>query len=122
MREIKFRAWDKNKKKMIYDIQSVYDSGPGPCDSFKDFLECEGYEIMQYTGLKDTNDTEIYEGDVVLCDGYEWEIVWDENTACFNLETIHEDICATFDNYWSIEVEVIGSIYENPELLEEDEE
>lgn len=70
MREIKFRAWDRLKKRMI---QPCY------CEVFSDGLvaasEDDYYhntsskiELMQYTGLKDVNGKEIYEGDI-----FEWE-------------------------------------------------
>jgi hypothetical protein len=75
--------------------------------------------ILQYTGLKDKNGKEIYEGDVVLNGGfYKFVVSWNEKKAGF------EPFCDwTFiGEYSSIEttneIEVIGNIYENPELLE----
>jgi hypothetical protein len=59
MREIKFRAWDTNEGEMVSHEKIIYD----PDDWFIELLEGSTDDIlMQYTGLKDSNDIEIYEG------------------------------------------------------------
>lgn len=74
----------------------------------------------QCTGLKDANGNLIYEGDMLLLDPDDPYalVVWDKDVAMFCLE--QEDVCYTFDNcgYLPQEMEVIGNIHENPELLE----
>ena len=66
---IKFRAWDKEEKEMIYDVQNTYDftcNGSGAMEpSLKDVLEDKDrYEVMQFVNLHDFEDKELYTGDI----------------------------------------------------------
>lgn len=105
MREIKFRAWDR-KSKMWLEKFNVDLLNIGSLDTI---------ELCQYTGMKDTNGKEIYEGDIVL-----W-IDSKENKrqnkvffleGAFRLRNIYFELLE-----YGI-LEVIGNIYENPELLD----
>lgn len=71
--------------------------------------------IGQYTGLKDKNGTKIFEGDVVLLKGYDepYQVVFDE--SCF--QAYSDSVRYAMDNFYDYEIEVIGNIYDNPELL-----
>jgi len=72
MREIKFRAWDKDNNLMLYDIQAKQGY------LFRDFLNNPRFVVMQYTGLKDKAGTEIYEGDKLVnpVDNRIFEVRW----------------------------------------------
>lgn len=71
--------------------------------------------VGQYTGLKDKNGTKIFEGDIVLLKGDEepYQVVFDE--SCF--QVYNSSVCYVMDNFYDYEIEVIGNIYDNPELL-----
>ena len=121
MREIKFRAWCKCYDTMIFSEKYYTKRNFGYdfyCDStgFKD----DKHIIMQYTGLKDKNGKEIYEGDIVQ-DFQKFNADVKFMNGAFKY--CSSDGCPVeFLNIVSImedKLEVIGNIYENPELLRE---
>jgi len=112
-REIKFRAWDKRNERMI-DAHAC-------AVNFKHYIVDNTllFVPMQYTGLKDRIGKEIYEGDLINepeeygSTLYPWKVIWEDN-AFFGLEGYDYEAQLEWDKF-----EVIGNIYENPELLKE---
>lgn len=121
MREFKFRAWDKDNKEMVYQNADSPSFGTFKGEKYCTleevfFYEKESFDIMQYTGMKDKNGKEIYEGDIVKAkssDGREFvgHVMFGDGSFFIKNDTS--------SNYrWiDYEVEVIGNIHENPELL-----
>ena len=119
----KFRAWDKNTKKMN-GMAEIYRNRKQEIELLP---RDDDIIFMQSTGLYDKNGVEIFEGDILKCtsiDGRLWHetnVSWDSTIAGF---VIHKNIYeATSIGYLtdskSITVEIIGNIYQNPELSEE---
>ena len=121
MREIKFRAWDG--KKMIYGNEDEYDTWLIGMDNPTQICKWDGIcedilDLMQYTGLKDKEGKEIYEGDI--CKRDYWKCLYrvDWIGAGFQfvaVKSIDNDVEPTINSVKNFEV--IGNIMENPELL-----
>lgn len=137
MRELKFRAW--NGKKMQYQFDGITN-----CDTFKQgashslMVNIGGYhwgianwgkkvELMQYTGVKDSKDNEIYEGDIVeYYEGTRAEVIFkDGQFIAYDGNASSSDeaylLLSNFDNMFDdsvdLTIEVIGNIHDNKNLL-----
>ena len=166
MREIKFRAWDKKEKTMILFGSAETSSTSGfwgdGVDNYKiqferegetngynhdDFNESAAVDLMQYTGLKDKNGVEIYEGDIIMenvhyfVDNFkDASILGTDKNGKRTYERIEKKPMHIFldakkgwklrsdtynyespfwakDDVFFNKIEVIGNIYENPELI-----
>lgn len=139
MREIKFRVWNTLLKEYIpNDLVRLSPDGSFLFGSFS-YTGVEFYKyrddilngkniIEQYTGLKDKNGTEIYEGDIVQYhprhNGVPYRVYWANESAKFLIGrkgVVGQELSSVMYNLDTgrIALEVIGNIHENPELLEE---
>src|SRR5690606_39227855 len=118
MREIKFRAWDNEQKKMFYSKTEQFDDSL----NFRfGHFDTEEPVYMQFIGLYDKNGKEIYEGDLLKHPtGVVAEIKYENDVASFvAVYTKNDDIEMNHLNKKIIsKCEVVGNIYEDPELLE----
>ena len=116
----KLRAWDKQDERMSYgEVEYFDDSINYRFDHFWTSAD-EDVEFMQSTGLKDKNGIEVYEGDIVKCSrGCPHLIYWEKELGgtyiggmpAWYLSGLNEGYA------WTGTEEIIGNIYENPELL-----
>ena len=130
MRDIKFRCWDTENKQMLkvqeLDFEDTFYGGRLSIrtDQYNDYFDIEDMILMQYTGLKDKNGKEIYEGDIVkVFTSKKWrigKIIYEYSGFTIDVTNNKE---LEYGRTGIIEslIEVIGNIYDNPELLEKGE-
>lgn len=110
MRELKFRVYIPDHGKFSYFQLNDFDYSDR-------YLHQHSYPVQQYTGLKDKNGKEIYEGDIISGEFYDEEYNHAEtvkhevvfNNGAFNIAS---------RNWYKPTIEIVGNIFENPELLE----
>ena len=148
MREYKFRCWDTKNKEMLevqeLDYEDSYNGEPMiRTTMYNDYFDTEDMILMQYTGLKDKNGKEIYEGDIVT--GIDYPFIDEGKQNYIGIVVFYDDVASFGYEYKCVrkdkrgisnginnefeanenlickDIEVIGNIYDNPELLEEGE-
>ncbi len=124
-REIKFRAYHKERKEM-FEIASIdfEEKKAALSNGIIKLLNVDfkQFELLQYTGLKDKNDKEIYEGDILFFrdENTKYVVVWQDTAFIIKSIEIRK---YSEKMYWIDDVEIcceiVGNIYENKNLLEE---
>lgn len=133
-REIKFRAWDYDTNIMVYpdsELETTFCFDKvGLSVYHNNGQEMSSFELMQYTGIKDKNGKEVYEGDIikyssdVINSFYRVNEIFREvrfKYGMYGIKGIEDGTHIPFGNILKCQYEVIGNIYENPELLEEEQ-
>ena len=118
MREIKFRAWDKINKDM-FNVESINFQERRVYKDTVSYRNFEDIDLMQCTGLKDKNNKEIYEGNIIFLHGRKYKVIFKTEGARFVLRNNEFELEITFINNNNKRMEIVGNIYENPELMEE---
>ncbi|MDO4721406.1 MAG: YopX family protein [Peptostreptococcaceae bacterium] len=126
VRKIKFRAFLKSNQKMydvltldIIDKKALIENTDNKKRPLRGYVKMSEIELMQYTGLKDRNGQEIYEGDIVrhkYGPQILMRVAWDDEYPGFG--TFGKYNGEPYVGYVKSSCEVVGNIYEHPELLE----
>lgn len=145
-RVLKFRAWveghamyfsDQDDTDIQFDLdtngvclvllEQFHECGSGVAEEYWRYVRYEDAPVMQYTGLKDKNGVEIYEGDVVNYDGYSTYLIEWDNDSCGFKTTLQQKSGLEFflfTNFFEYNesgcvniAEVIGNKYKTPEFL-----
>nr|DAN75926.1 MAG TPA: YopX protein [Caudoviricetes sp.] len=121
MRELKFRAWYKPEKKMIYNIQNEFEERIElGMDCFSDYLNNDDFIVNQFTGRTDKEGKEIYEDDILLIIGQGYfRVTWDRDNCKFYLLPLEDYLDEMpLDRSREIDYEVEGNIYKDKDLLD----
>lgn len=115
MREIKFRIYIPETKEVSYNpILNLYSEGDFEINDFQSIFEKANRVVMQFTGLCDKNGKEIYEGDVVKT--WRYKNGGGQINEIYTEVKYNEKMRLPLSVYES-DCEIIGNIYENPELI-----
>ena len=128
MKKYKFRAWNKAISKMLsWEEVIAYSNDQFHIVETVDFFEDDELEIMQYAGVKDKNGKEIYEGDIVKTkrENYIYNAGGMTETKEYIQEVKYPFFIGCGQAFGGVDgtksirdiVEIIGNIYENPELM-----
>ena len=120
MREIKFRAWDKLNKEM-FNVESINFQERRVYRDVVSYHDFNDIELMQYTGLKDKNEKEIYEGDILFESFGEryYKVVFKNGSFRAEFEGDFDEYSFDLMDVVAHRCEVVGNIYENSKLIKE---
>jgi hypothetical protein len=114
MREPKFRIWDRYKNEMVYGGFQLWFDGHGELKDTPPIGAYPNIELLEYTGLNDKHGKKIFEGDILLWNGWEGEVYWHEEEGAWWAKRIGS--LGRIPN-----LEIIGNMYENAQLIPKDD-
>lgn len=138
MKEIKFRAWNTQENRMLYreffDMNwyttEKNDETGSHCWGAISGGQRNFLRVMQYTGLKDKNGKEIYEGDILRSQDNQYgrpvivdSVFWNDDYGCWSMLNTQNEVMGSkwgneiLEQFLRFGAEIIGNIYENSELL-----
>lgn len=120
MKDLKFRAWLKNEKIMgeVFDINFEFCEVDFTAESGTiNYVKYDDIELLQYTGLKDNNGKEIFEGDIVKVKGTEIEHCVEFYEGGFVLTPVTNAYSHAYLREYYRDCKVIGNIFKNGDLL-----
>lgn len=110
MNTFEFRAWDKDGKKIINDIQK------DPVCNLGWYTSLSCFCVMQFTGLKDKNGRKIFSGDILSAYGKNWKVIFSEGCFIASGPGRYRAL-RLMQGHGTAYCEIIGNIYENPGIL-----
>ena len=121
-REIKFRVWSEKNKKMLEIQKHSFKTGKSMPYGYN--IAYDFGELMQYTGLKDENGKEIYEGDILSIKIYsrdkiivQCKALVEFKDGCFGVIWGYDKSFLSLKSFFNTKFEVVGNKYENPKIL-----
>lgn len=115
MREIKYKVWSEKTKQILDVIGIEFHPGKIRVKVVGDEFLTTPDNLLQYTGMLDSEDNEIYEGYIVEegCNGFTGTVAWDEDMGTYKIKELGDYYISDASTDWT----VIGNIFENKNLI-----